>query len=307
MIILNKRKPMSTAGKLKRYALILEKIQKSKYPSFKEIDQFLNRSSIDISDRTLQRYIEQIKYQFDINIEYDKKRNGYYLEESDRSKSMISFIQSQSMAVNFLTFIKDHPGQADAVIVSDDVNGKGIEYIEPVLYAISNNRIIEFTYQKFLDDTVRSFTMQPYGLKEFQNRWYLVGVLKGMETISTFGTDRVQSLNVTTQKFTRNKNIDIKAHFAQMIGIHSGEGESEIMRLSFSVLQAQYIKSVPLHNSQKMITGNDQEIVFEYVLIQNYELLQKIMSYGAEVKVLKPLSLQKWHKETLKRTLMNYK
>ena len=297
---------MSAAKKLKRYALIVEKIQQSKFPSLEEIEIFLKRMDLEISERTIQRDIEQIRKDCDISIEYHRTHRGYFIEEDELSKNRIRFLQSQSMTTNFLEFMKENPKHADAIILSNDVNGKGIEYVEQILFAIRSNRQIEFLYQKFWDESPKQFTIQPYALKEFQNRWYLVGILTGQETLFKFGLDRILSFKVSTQKFVKRKEIDVKEHFSRMIGINSENEKREIIRLVFKPVQAKYIETLPLHWSQKMMSTTEKEVVFEYFLIPNYELTQKILSFGDQVKVLQSKWLIAEHKRILRNAMKQY-
>lgn len=297
---------MSVATKLKRYMLIIDKIQQSKFPSLSEIEQLLKRSDVLISERTLQRDIEQIRLDCEISILYDYQQKGYYIEENELSKNRIHFLQHQTMSSDFLNFIKQHPKNTDAILLSNDIQMKGYEYIEPILFAISNNREIEFTYQKFSAATPKSFTIQAYALKEFQQRWYLVGVLKGLDSISKFGLDRIQSLRVSTKKFTKQKNIQVKEHFANMLGIDSQSETREIVQLAFTPFQAKYIETLPLHWSQEKIKENDDEVIFEYYLLPNYELIQKILSYGNQVRVVQPKFLVKEIRKILKDAYKQY-
>ncbi len=297
---------MSAATKLKRYALIIEKIQQARFPSLEDIETFLKRMDLDISLRTIQRDIEQIRDDCDISIEYDKSQRGYFIEEQELSKNRIRFLQTQSMTTNFLEFMKENPKHADAIILGNDLNGKGIEYIDQILFAIRNNRQIEFSYQKFWDEAPTDYKILPYALKEFQGRWYLVGSICEGQNLFKFGLDRILSLEVTTVKFVRNKKIDVKAHFSQMVGINSENGKREIIRLAFKPMQAKYIETLPLHTTQQVITATEEETVFEYFLIPNYEWMQKMLSFGSQVKVMKPEWLVKEHKKILRDALKQY-
>lgn len=297
---------MSAATKLKRYAFIVEKIQQSKFPSLETIASFLNNMDLDVSERTIQRDIEQIRRDFDIAIEYDRFHRGYFIEKDELSMKRIQFLQAQSMSTNFMEFMKENPKHADVIILSNDVNGKGIEFIEQILVAIRTNRKIEFTYQKFSDEMPKAFTIAPYALKEYQNRWYLVGIVDGFETLSKFGVDRIQTFKIIPQKFTKQKNVDAQEHFAKMIGINSVNEEREIILLAFQSFQAKYIETLPLHGSQEIKSIAENEVVFEYFLIPNYELTQKILSFGDQVKVLQPKWLATEHKKILRNALKQY-
>ncbi len=297
---------MPVQDKIKRYALILEKISKSKYPSFEDIQHFLLKQDFPVSHRTMQRDIEQIKYQLNISIEYDRNRNGYYIENIQYSQNIIDLMQQKSFYADLMEFTQQNPKHKEAILLDNDVQQKGFEYTQEILSAIKQQRKIEFEYQKFREEKPKKYTIEPYALKEYDNRWYLVGLLPGTADLRKFGVDRIQQLEVTTTKFPRNKTIETREHFARMIGINDEQKKREIIHLAFSTFQSKYVEALPLHWSQKEIEKDEDWTTFEYFLIPNYELEQKILALGAEVKILKPIKLRNRIRNVLQQILKYY-
>lgn len=297
---------MSVTSKLKRYELILTKVDNSKYPSLAEIYEYLNKFDLAPSERTLQRDMEELKTEFSIELIYDKKYRGYFIEKNTMTDTVIQFIKNMSLQANLLEFSKLSQ-ETNAIILKEKHNLKGVEWIPVLLDAIQHHLYIELTYLKFYDTKPKKYNFQPYGLKEFLGRWYLVGLDKGKPTIVKFGVDRIVDINITDKKFKRDRGVDLTTYFSRMIGIIDEGGDRETVVLSFTPFQANYIRTLPLHWSQKEILTNEIEVQFEYYLLLNHELMQKILSYGAEVKVIKPSALQKEHKECLKNSLSKYK
>ncbi|MBK9793161.1 MAG: WYL domain-containing protein [Sphingobacteriales bacterium] len=297
---------MSVTNKLKRYELILNKVESSKYPALTEIYNYLQRFDINPSERTLQRDMEELKTDFNIELVYDKKQRGYYIEKNTSTDTIIQFIKNMSLQANLLEFSKISQ-ESNAIILKEEYYLKGIEWIPVLLDAIQHQLSVELTYHKFYEPKPDRFNFHPYGLKEFQGRWYAVGLVKGETKITKFGVDRIVDIKLTDKKFKTNKDIDLVTYFSRMIGIIDDDGSREIVVLSFTPFQANYIRTLPLHWSQKEILTNDKEVQFEYYLLLNHELMQKILSYGAEVKVIKPAALQAKHKEWLKNALTRYK
>lgn len=297
---------MPVQDKIRRYNLIIEKIQKSKKPSFDDIKLFLLKQDFPISHRTLQRDIEQIKYQLNINIEYDKQNNGYYIEANDHSKNVLDLLQQKSFYSDLMEFTKDNPKHKEAILLDNDIHQIGSEYVQEILSAIRQQRKIEFEYQKFKSDHPRKYVIEPYSLKEFENRWYLVGVVNEKGNLYKFGIERILNLKVTTTKFKKNKSISTTEHFAQMIGVNDEQRTREIVQIAFTPFQAKYIESLPLHWSQKLLTTDKDWIVYEYYLIPNFELEQKILGYGIEAKILKPTKLKNRMLHILQTCLKNY-
>jgi predicted DNA-binding transcriptional regulator YafY len=297
---------MSITNKLRRFDLIITKIENSKYPSLQSISDYLNKYDFDVVSRTLQRDIDELRTEFRILIEYDRKYKGYYIEKDNTTESVIQFIKNMSLQANLLDFMKENQ-TSNNIVLKEKYALKGVEYIPKLLLAIQHFLQIEFLYQAFDSEKPKKYILQSYALKEFLGRWYIVGVAVGKSTILKFGVDRLTSLHVLEKKFKPDKSIDLETYFSRMIGIiDNGEDRAHVV-LSFSPFQANYIRTLPLHWSQNEILTTDNEVRFEYFILTNYELLQKILSYGAEVKVIQPASLKKEHKQVLKAALARYK
>lgn len=297
---------MAVQDKIRRYNLIIEKIQKSKYPSFKDIQDFLRHQDFTISHRTLQRDIEQIKYELNISIEYNRNINGYYIEDDPFSQKTVELLQHKNFYSDLMEFIKQNPKHKEAILLDNDIQQKGFEYIQPILQAIQQQRKIEFEYQKFKEEKPKKYCIEPYALKEFENRWYLVGLVNDKVELYKFGIERILQLTTITTKFTKNKKLSTTEHFARMIGVNDQLKERETIHIAFTPFQAKYIETLPLHWSQKEINRSKDWVTFEYYLIPNFELEQRILSCGAEVKVLKPTKLKKRMMQILEQCLENY-
>ncbi|HNE49815.1 MAG TPA: WYL domain-containing protein [Chitinophagales bacterium] len=297
---------MSVTTKLKRYASIVDKIQTAKYPTLADLVRHLENQDIEVSDRTIQRDLEQLRSDFEIAVEYDRYHRGYYIEKNDLTQKMIHFLQSQSISTHLMDYVKNNPNNSTTVLFSETTAKSGVEHINKILEAISKNRKIEFIYKKFLSDKSKKYIFQPYALKEYQQRWYVVGIADSSSTILKFGLERIESIEVGKQKFVRNKNIDIKEHFDRMIGIHSENENREVVQLLFTAMQAKYLETVPMHRSQVIKNATVDGVVIEYFMIINYELIQKILSFGNQVKVLQPKWLITEHKRIAKQILAAY-
>lgn len=283
---------MATQDKIRRFNLIIEKIKKSKKPSFKDIQHFLMSHDFPVSSRTLQRDLEQIKYQLNINIEYDTANNGYIIVDDGFSKNVLDLLQQKSFYSDLMEFIQENPKHKELILLDNDTQQEGFGYIKDILLAIKQQRKVKLTYQKFSQDKIKEYTINPYAIKEFENRWYLVGTQQTGDILYKFGIERIKNLELTTKSFTPINKLSAKEHFARMIGINDQEKERETIQLSFSPLLSKYVATLPLHWSQETIANENGWVTYEYYVIPNYELEQKILSFGKEVKVLKPTKLK---------------
>lgn len=185
---------------------------------------------------------------------------------------------------------------------------KGSCYLGTILNAIKNKNTITFIYEKFDDNKIETRIIDPYLLKEYSNRWYVIGYNHEKKVILTYGLDRISELKTLNKTYSIKADFSAEKIFKHSFGITSFfDTEPEIVILSFTPLQGKYIKTQPLHSSQIILTDNDKEFVISLKVLITYELIQHILSYGDEVKVIKPASLSKKVKTILNGAIKSYK
>lgn len=299
---------MSKHGTIRRYTLEIEKIRKGQFPSFQEIKDFLFEHGFEMSDRTIQRDFEQIRFEFGIEIQYDRDKNGYYIdyENSLHISSFFRFLEIVNTAALLTESLLESKDSLQYISFDTGGGFKGIEHLKPLLEAIKDHRKITFTHFNFHTDTSRKYTIKPYLLKEYQNRWYVVGIIGGLNEFRTFGIDRIENLNIQTETFKPNKKLNPNEMFDQIIGLVYSENVVQKIVLSFTPTQGKYIKTLPLHTSQTLLIDDEKECRISLLVVPNYELTQQILKYGETVKVIEPVWLVNEIKEILKRTLKKY-
>ena len=292
---------------LRRYFLEIEKIKNTYRPSLKELTQSLKNWDIDKSERTVERDLEQIRNNFGIDIQYDHQEKGYFIDESmsPNLKKFLRFLELANTAHLFLSgitqtkdFIKD--------IDFDEKGGLlGTEHLHALLEAIKHKNKIRFKHFNYLTNEKKEMLVAPYFLKEYLGRWYIVG-LRDDGKIRTFGIDRISELEITNQRFTKNREKEARENFESILGLVYSYGKREKVVLSFTPTQGRYIKSFPWHHSQKVLIDNEQECRVSLNVIPNYELYQQILMHGDQVKVLEPQHLVDEIKNKLRNALNRY-
>ena len=180
---------MSKHGEVRRYSLIIEKIRCGHYHTFREIKDFLFSQGFQVGDRTIQRDIEQIRLEFGIEIKYDRIRRGYCIDY-ENSLNMESFFHFLEIVNTAELLTESLMESRDALKhISFDTGGglKGIENLKPLLKAIIENRKIAFNHYNFQTEKVTAYTLKPYLLREYLNRWYVIGIVDGTKTLRIFG------------------------------------------------------------------------------------------------------------------------
>jgi predicted DNA-binding transcriptional regulator YafY len=299
---------MSKQGIFKCYHLIIEKISKRPGITFSELSDFLYEEGFEISVRTLQRYIEQIRNEFSIEIIYNPSAKGYSIENLD-GPDMNLFLRLLSINDTsgvIMDSIKSGKNTLQYVQMENAGLFEGSVHIKNVLDAIKKNKRVEITHQSFKSKDTKKYSLEPYLIKEFRGRWYVWGKLEGKKEFRTFGFDRIHELEISNKKFERDKKLDPVKVFGDTIGlIYTAEAPKEII-LRFSPLMGRYIKTLPLHHSQEIVEENERGISFKYFLCVNPELKSIILSYADDVKVISPNSLIKEIYSMLKKAARQY-
>ena len=166
---------------------------------------------------------------------------------------------------------------------------KGLEYLNPLISYIKNKTQLNITYQNFKSVEPVLWDVSPYFLKRHNQRWFLFGQVKGFEDITNIALDRIEDVQISNSKYQPNTSYNWEEYFDDMIGVSKPiDGKLEKVILRFSPEQAPYIKTQPVHGSQKTVTENETGLTISIEVIPNYELESLILSFGERCEVLGP-------------------
>ena len=299
---------MSIHGKIKRYFLIIEKVSRVSYSPLSEIQEYLLTHDFEVSRRTFVRDLTEIRNEFGIEIIYDYSRKGYVLDkENSMNLDTISrLLQTAISTEALLDNIHDSKNMMNYIDYGSDVELKGMELFEPPLKAVKEYKVVRFKHENYNTGTIKPYELCPYLLKEYQKRWYVVGTVNGTESIRTFGIDRIEDFKLLPDTFKRNESLNPKPYFLDIIGLNYSEYEVEEVVVVFTPLQAKYLKAYPIHKSQAIIAENNDKVEMRFILKPNYEFQERLLMFGKNVTVLKPLWLKEKIKTSLKEALENY-
>ena len=283
---------MSKRESIARYNLIIKKLRKQP-ADFEQISTYLSLESelqeynFNVSKRTFQRDLDDIRSLYNIDIVYDFSRRVYFIDFEEQpelnERILEAFDTFNALNItdrlsNYIHFEKRRP--------------QGTENLYGLLHAIKKKVQIAFSYQKFWEDEMSQRTAEPYALKEFKNRWYLLADDLKDNKVKSFALDRLTELEITRKKFRLPIDFDINEHYKYCFGIISpNEHQPREVILSFDPFQGKYIKTLPLHESQVILKDHEEELLIKLTLFLTHDFLMEILSYGDNVKVIQPESL----------------
>ena len=285
-----------------RYIWLVDTIYRAGKITFEEISERWQRNAMSggeyLPQRTFHNHRAAIEELFDINIECDK-RDGYryYIENADdMEQGGIRTWLLNTFAVNNLINESHHLKRR---ILFEEIPS-GQVHLTPIIEAMRDGLTLEITYQSYWRDEPHTFEVEPYCVKVFRQRWYLVGRNPYYDTVRIYALDRIQGLYTTDKHFAYPKTFDPQAYFHDSFGIITDEEVPvETVHLRVCHNQQPYFRALPLHRSQREVETADDHAVFEYRLRPTYDFQQEILSHGSDVEVLAPA----WLREEIKKKL----
>ena len=292
-----------------------------------------------ISDSTIEKDLYAMRNELELGyeapIKFSKAYKGYFYEDPDFSIDAIPLndddLDAIKFAANTLYQFKDialfqqfefaidkifgrlniSPNVEDEAIskyvqFETVPEAKGTDLLGDLLNAIKQRLTVRITYGAFTRKAPTIHALDPYLLKEYRNRWYLIGYSHDKKKVITFGLDRINHLAVTDEGFDLAKGFDPDKFFKYSIGITEGEGGPEKVVLSFTPQEGKYVKSQPLHQSQEVLADNEKETRIAITVVVTYELMSTILGYGSGVRVVEPASLRNEVLDRLKKAASSY-
>ena len=187
--------------------------------------------------------------------------------------------------------IGEHLSLKGRILVDEIPSGR--DHLTTILEAMKVNRIVKISYRPFKRSHSYTFTIEPYCVKLFENRWYVLG-RNNRDEIKIYGLDRLEEACATDSTFKLPKDFNAEEFFATYYGVVIGDGtKPERIVIRANEDHKHYLRSLPLHLSQREIEDCGEYADFELYLAPTYDFVMKLLQMGAMVEVISPASLRK--------------
>ena len=287
----------NTSSLFHRYVWLVDTIYRKVKISYEEISDLWSRSSLnekgdELPLRTFHNHKWAIEEMFDINIECDKRAGYlYYIENrDDMGKAGVRTWLLNTFAVNRL--INESHKLKTRILFEQIPSGQ--RYLTPIIEAMRNGLTLEMTYQSFWRDAPTTFEIEPYCIKVFKQRWYVVAKTTSYDAPRIYSLDRICDLRTTETSFKLPEDFSPEAYFEDAFGIIIEEEIRPcLVQLKVFGNQRKYLQTLPLHHSQQESDVTENDSIFSYYLAPTFDFKQEILSHGAELEVLSPEWLRK--------------
>lgn len=298
---------MTTPTLFKEYIWLVKTIFHAKAISLSDLNtrwvETDMSAGVEMSRTTFYRHKCAIEDMFGIYIECDRKNgNKYYIgnEEVLREDSIQNWMLSTLSVSNML-------GESQSLqhrILLENIPS-GDDKLQLVINAMKENRQVMMTYRRYGSPASNSFTLAPYCVKLFHQRWYLLGCLSN-GFLATFSFDRMEEVKMTPMKFKLPEDFDASEYFRESYGIVVNDKvKTERIVLRAYGYEPYNLRDLPLHHTQREINKTEDYSDFELRLKPTTDFMTKLFSRGEWLEVLEPQSLAEelieWHRKAIER------
>ena len=258
-------------------------------------------------ERTLSRHRAAIAEIFGIAIECDKTTNEYYIAEQGDigGKGIRAWLVDTFAISNMVNLAGDMKNR----IIFENVP-EGSRFLSTIVSAMKEGRYLYATYQGFNRAEPHSFLLAPYCLRVNLQRWYLVGKPEDHPEEPeprVYALDRMKDLVQVEKPYELPKAFKPEEFFINQYGIDRSITEPMDIRIKVNAYDAKFLRSLPLHHSQREVEQNDQYVIFTYHIAPTYDFIMELRKFGSKLEVLAPQSLRDQFAEEAEKTANRYK
>lgn len=259
---------------------------------------------IPMTRLTFNRHRAAIEEIFDINIECRRKGYQYYIENEEILKSnSLKHWMIDSLSVS--NVLLESSSLKDRILLENIPSRK--KHLQPIINAMKQGKKLLIEYLRFGKLERRQIIVEPYAIKVFKQRWYLLAADDKWTIPAVYALDRIMSLKETGDSFEYPKDFNAEIFFKDCYGVICGTND-EVQKI---VLRAyppyvNYLRTLPLHTSQKELNSTSDYADFELYLRPTFDFRQELLSQGDEVEILQPENFREEMKSLLEKMLKRY-
>ncbi len=295
---------------LNKYIWLVETIHHAKRITFEEINErWLDdeiSEGVELALRTFHKWRIAVEEMFGLIIECERKGGyHYYIANAEELKSgrIRNWLLNTISVSNLLI---DNQHMKDRILLEEIPSGQA--YLSDIIEAMKKGYSLEMTYQSYWRETSNTFIVEPYCVKLFRQRWYVLARSPYYDKLLIYALDRIRDLKIDPEnKFKLPSSFDPSEYFTECFGVIASDSTNvEDVKLKVSANQANYLRSLPLHHSQQETERTDTYSIFTLRIRPTYDFMQEILWNGEHIEVLEPKSFRHEMEERIHRMWKKY-
>ena len=290
-----------------KYIWVVKTIHRAGRITLKELNEKW-RANVDLSRgedlprQTFDRWKSGILDLFGILIDCEQ-RGGYHYyianpKELSEGKLRTWLLNTYGTAETLSSNLSIH----DRILTENIPSSQ--DHLSTVLEAMKSNNTLHITFKAFTMKEPKRFLVEPYCVKMSAQRWYMLARNTEHKNLRLYSLDRIEAVEISNTHFVLPDDFNAKDYFAEFFGIVLDESVPlQTIILRADKYHQNYMRTLPLHPTQREIFACDDYADFELKLRPTYDFYMKLMSFGNMIKVLEPKNLQeeicKWLENTI--------
>lgn len=276
-----------------KYVWLVETIYNAGRITYDDINKKWQQEDFDGKElplRTFHKWRIAVEEMFGLNIECERKGGYHYYignPEEIENRGLRSWLLSTISVSNLLLDSQ----QLKSRILLEEVPS-GVKYLSLIIDAMKTGNVVQIEYQSFWRKESSTLILQPYCVRLFKQRWYLLAYNSDHNELRTYSLDRIQDFKKLADTFTIPDSFNAQEYFENYYGIIVKRGDVEDVKLRASKEQTNYLRSLKLHHSQQEVETHEDYSIFTYRLCPELDFIIEIMSMGERVEVLEPKQLR---------------
>ena len=303
-LFLNSTSNMSASGLFKKYVWLVDTIRRERRISLADLNERWQRTELSegtpLSRTSFNRHRTAVEEIFGIIIGCDADNRYYIIDSGQIQTDTVQQWMLSTLTVS--NIIGDARNLHDRILL-ENIPIEG-ELLRQVVEAMQRSVKVKLEYRRYGVSTNAEWIAEPYCIKLFRRRWYMLGRLKN-GTFIVFSFDRITSLHLTDESFSVAPDFDAEAYFSNYFGVMTDDRLSPQRIVIRAFGNERFaMRSLPIHSSQKVLEEHDDHIDFEVCICPTTDFFAHILSRGKWVKIISPESIAQaisdLHNESIK-------
>ncbi len=297
------------SNSVNKYVWLIDTLRRYGHLTLERVSELWQHSPLGdgkpLSRRTFFVWRSAVEEMFDVEIVCDRATREYRLNRTTGGDDAMRLHTWLADSMSLSGMLSDAAEVADRIVTEPVPSAR--EHLPVVLNAMKQSRCLEFSYRSYTRSVGSSGVLvEPYFVKIFKQKWYVIGMNVADARIKTYALDRMSDLLITPNEFVMPEGINPTEFFKDYFGITTSHSNPREIILRVEPTQAKYLRALPLHHSQQEQV-QDECSIFRYRMCITYDLREQLLSYGSNVEVIAPLELRTMMRSDLEKALSLYK
>ena len=278
----------------KTYIWLIETIHRFGALTLSELGDLWIKSSISegvpMSRTSFNRHREEIEDIFGIKIVCSRSIGNKYSIENISAMDSNSVESWMANTISINNILAENKSVKDRILLESIPSEGG--NLQTAIVTMRKSNLLEFDYKKYYSAASKHYVIEPYCVKLYHRRWYLLGRYPETKDFRLFAFDRMSNVNISTVKFKIDKTFDGSEYFNECFGValNTSVPVQKIIIRAY-INERYYLRDLPLHPTQRLVGEGDGYFDYEITMRPTEDFLGYLLSRSNFVKIISPKSL----------------